>query len=152
MRKPKQKSKILRRPSLTYNSREERERKNEDRKFVIVVSELVDTNTFTEAHELMGEPDTAAELPVPGDPRGYTSELPGDTGRDPSELPTSGDKAKEDLADVICGIAELAADVPVELPAVCAGKLEPDANMKTAQDQTPPLPSAVEAPETSGCV
>jgi hypothetical protein len=115
LRKPRQKSTIMRRPSLTYNSREERERKNEDRKFVIVVAELVHNDTPVELHELMGEL-YRAELPVPGDPRGYTSELPGDTKLHPLELPDNEDKAKEDLADVFCGISELPADVPTELP------------------------------------
>ena len=34
-----------------------------------------------------------------------------------SELPENEDMTKEDLADVICGMAELPADTPVELPA-----------------------------------
>lgn len=128
MRKPKQKSKIMRRPSLTYSSREERDRKNEDRKFVIVV-ELIDTDTSTEVHELVGD-SIRAEMPVPGDPRGFTSELPADTRLRPLELPTIEDEAKEDRADIICGITELAADVPVELPTGCTEKTQSDANTK----------------------
>lgn len=141
MRKPKQKSKIIRRPSLTYSSREERERKNEDRKFVIVI-ELIDFDTSTEAHELAGEPDRS-EMPVPNDPRAFTAELPGDTRLKPLELPTSEDKSNEDRADIICGIAELPANVPVELPAGCTEK--------TLHSHTLPLISDVKASETSGC-
>lgn len=141
MRKPKQKSKIIRRPSLTYSSREERERKTEDRKFVIVV-ELDNIDASTEAHELEGEPGRA-ELPVPGDPCAFTAELPGDIRLNPLELPTSEDKSKEDRADIICGIAELPANVPVELPAGCTEK--------TLYSHTLPLTSDVKAPEKSGC-
>jgi hypothetical protein len=69
LRQPKQKSRIIRRPSLTYISKEERERKEGDRKFVIIVAELVNNDIPTEVHELMGEPDRAKM------PRGCTSEF-----------------------------------------------------------------------------
>jgi hypothetical protein len=130
LRQPRQKSKIIRRPSLTYNSREERERKNEDRKFVIVVAELIDNDTPTGLHELMGELDRV-EMPVPGDPRGYTTELPGDTRLHSLELPNNEDKAKEDLADTVCGVAELPADVPIDFPAGGVKETGLDDNMKT---------------------
>jgi hypothetical protein len=109
MRKPKQKSNIIRRPAFTYNNKEERERKNEDRKFVIVVAELVNIDTPTEVHELMGEPDRANM------PRECDSELPRDAMLHQVELSYNEDKTQEDLASVIFGIAEL--PVPVELPA-----------------------------------
>jgi hypothetical protein len=142
LRKPRQKSTIMRRPSLTYNSREERERKNEDRKFVIVVAELVSNDTPVGLHELMSEPDRT-ELPVPGDPRRYTTELPGDTRLHPLELPSNEDKAKEDLADIIYGVAELPADVPTGLPAGGVEKTGLDDKMETAESHTQTLPRAV---------
>lgn len=126
MRKYDKKSKVIRRPSLTYSNREERERKNEDRKFVIIVSELASAGTSTHVNELAAEYNRA-ELPVPEDPRAYVSELPGDEKLKHSELPTDEDVAKEDLADIVCGIAELPADIPVELPVDCADKEKTEA-------------------------
>jgi len=114
MRKPKQKSNIIRKPSLLYKEREERERKREDRKFVLVVTRLDHTSQSpAEVHELAGDAHRA-EMPVPDDPRCHTAELSGDTTLRPSELPTANDKAKEDMADVICGICEAPGDAPVE--------------------------------------
>jgi hypothetical protein len=78
LRQPKQKSRIVRRPALTYISKEERERKDEDRKFVIIVAELVNNDIPTEVHESMGEPNRVRM------PRGCTSELPTHV---PIELP-----------------------------------------------------------------
>lgn len=117
MRKPKHKSSVMRKPSLLYNTREERDRKREDRKFVIVVTGLENSSPSTaDVHELPVDSDRA-ELPVPGDPRGYKAELSGDSGMKPSQLPTADDLAKEDLANIICGVAELPANVPAELSA-----------------------------------
>jgi hypothetical protein len=113
-RKPKNKSRVIRRPSLTYGSREEREWRNEDRKFVIVVAETVSDQISAHAHELAATLDRAE---VSGDSREIMSELPADSKCRPSELPNNEDMAKEDLADVLCGVAELPADIPVELPA-----------------------------------
>ena len=112
-RKPKKKSRVIRRPSLTYSSREEREWRNEDRKFLIVVAEIVSEQTSAHAHELAADLD---RVELSGDSRGIP-ELPVDSKVMLSELPNNEDMAKEDLADVICGLAELPADTPVELPA-----------------------------------
>jgi hypothetical protein len=110
MRKPKQKSSIVRKPSLLYKERDERERKREDRKFVVVIAELGRTiQPPAEIHELAGDTHRA-EMPVPGDPRCHTAELPGDAELRPSELPNADDKAKEDIADVICGVSEVPGD------------------------------------------
>jgi hypothetical protein len=117
MRKPKQKSSIIRKPSLLYREGEERERKRKDRKFVVVVTELSHTNPSpAEMHELAGD-IYRAEMPVPDDPRYHTAELLGDTTLTPTELPTADDKAKKDMADVICGVSEVPGDTPVELRA-----------------------------------
>jgi hypothetical protein len=117
MRKPKQKSSVMRKPSLLYKERGERERKREDRKFVVVVAELDHAiPSPVELHELVGD-SYRAEMPVPDDPRCHTAELPGDAGLRPSELPTADDKAKEVMANVICGVSELPGDNPVKLRA-----------------------------------
>jgi hypothetical protein len=116
MRKSKKKSTVIRRPSLTYSSREEREWKNEDRKFVVVVAELVSDETRAHTYELATDIDRA-EMPVPSDPRALVTELPGDSNFRLAELPNNEDMAKEASTDVVCAMAELQADVPVELPA-----------------------------------
>ena len=115
MRKSRNKSKVVRRPSLTYRSRDEREWKHEDRKFVVIVAELVHDENTAYAHELATD-SGRAEMPVPGDPRTFVTELPGDSNFGPAELPNNEDMAKEDLADVLCAMAELPAAVSAELP------------------------------------
>ena len=112
-RKPKKKSSFIRRPAVTYSTREEREWRNEDRKFVIVVAETVSDQTSANLHELAA---TLDRVEVSGDSRDI-SELPVESKLALSELPNNEDMAKEDLADVICGLAELPADTPLELPA-----------------------------------
>jgi len=150
MRKPKQKSSIIRKPSLLYNSREERDRKREDRKFVIVVTGLDNLSPSTaEVQELPVESDRA-ELPVPEDPRGYKAELPGDSGLKPAQLPTADDLAKEDLANIICGVAELPADIPAELPADGPSEIKksgPGDQKLVALDDMLPPPLAVKSSE-----
>jgi hypothetical protein len=111
MRKPKKRSSVIRRPSLTYSSREEREWRREDRKFVIVVAEIVSDQTSTHVHELAATLDRAE---VSGESQ-MISELPVKSTCGPSELPNNEDMAKKRVADVICGLAELPADIPVEL-------------------------------------
>lgn len=105
-----------------YSNREERKRKNEDRKFVIVVTELASDGSSTGVQELVGD-SVRAELPGPENPRCVTSELPGDTLSSPPELWIA--KGDASRADEICGIAELPADVPTELPARPAEDTKP---------------------------
>lgn len=112
-RKPKKKSRVIRRPSLTYSSREEREWRNEDRKFVIVIAEVVSGQTSAHIHELAATPD---RVEVSGDSEAI-SELPVGNKVTLSELPNNKDIAQGNLADVMCGIAELPTDTLVELPA-----------------------------------
>jgi hypothetical protein len=114
MRKPKKNSRTIRRPSLTYSSREEREWRNEDRKFVVVVAEIISDQSSANVHELTANTES---VEVSGDSPGCVSELPVESKCRPSELPNNEDMAEEDLADVIYGIAELSADTRVELPA-----------------------------------
>lgn len=120
-RKPKKKSSIIRRPAVTYSTREEREWRNEDRKFVVVVAEVVSDQASTHVHELAA---TLDRVEVSGDSRAI-SELPVESKSELSELPNNEDMAKEDLADVICGMAELPADTPVELSADSADGKRP---------------------------
>lgn len=96
-----------------YSNQEDRKRKNEDRKFVIVVTELANDSSSTGVQELVGD-SVRAELPGPENPRCVTSELPGNTLSSPAELSIT----KEDASRTgdTCGIAELPADVPTELP------------------------------------
>lgn len=112
MRKPKKKSSVIRRPSLTYSSREEREWRHEDRKFVIVVAETVGDQASAHVHELAANLD---KVELSGESR-VISELPVESKYGPAELPNNEEMAKEDVANVICSLAELPADVSVELP------------------------------------
>ena len=113
MRKAKKKSRVIRRPSLTYSSREEREWRNEDRKFVIVVAEVANDQASARVHELAAGLD---RVEVSGESQ-VISELSVESKTRLLELPNNEDMAKEDLVDVICGVAELPADTPVKLPA-----------------------------------
>lgn len=110
MRKPKKRSSVIRRPSLTYSSREEREWKHKDRKFVIVVAETVGGSAHV--HELAANLD---KVELSGESR-VISELPVESKYWPAELPNNEDMAKQDPTDAVCGMAELPADTPVELP------------------------------------
>lgn len=151
MRQPNHKSKIMRKPTLLYDTREERERKREDRKFVIVVSRLDDSGPSHEnAQELEAE-TVRVELPVAEDPRNDKAELPGDEEHVAKELPMPGDQAKEDLANVYCQVAELPADVPTELPASLPehlGKLKLEGDGSLTRETLIPLPLDVKAKES----
>jgi len=71
------------------SSKEERERKKEERKFVIVMTRLDDEGVPVEAlHELDATCDVV-EMPVPPDARTFAVELPGDERSMPVELPAS---------------------------------------------------------------
>lgn len=156
MRQPNHKSKIMRKPSLLYGNKEERERKKEDRKFVIVVSRVDDSGpSQRDAGELEGDTSVKAELPVADDPRTFKAELPGDLDHKPQELPTPKDQAKEDLADVYCKVAELPGDVPVELPAsfpedMKKMKLQGDISPTDGTLLPPPLDVKARGPEKTG--
>lgn len=115
MRKPRHKSSVIRKPSLLYKEREERARKREDRKFVVVVAELYLTTRSSpeEIHQLVGD-TRRAEISVLDDPRCHTAELPGVPNLGLSELSSADDMAKEDVTDVICGISEAPGDMLVE--------------------------------------
>lgn len=96
------------------NSKEERERKKEERKFVLVLSRLDDNGVPTQALQELDATSDVVEMPASHDPTTFTAELPGDEGRMPVELPAG--LAPLDLKpDLPSGsIAELPADMPVE--------------------------------------
>jgi len=88
---PEQKSKIFRKETGWYGKREDRERKRDERKFVLVVNKL---NTFHEtrpgnAQELGADgSNMIAELPNRDDPKVTMAEAPGDFEQPaPVELP-----------------------------------------------------------------
>ncbi|KAK0927592.1 hypothetical protein LTR91_011704 [Friedmanniomyces endolithicus] len=82
----------FRKPASLYSSREERDKKREDRKFVIVVTKLEQesqpTSTLEQISEMAAEgPGAMSELPVTEDAKFNVVELPGDTTMMPVELP-----------------------------------------------------------------
>lgn len=108
MKNEEQKTKAFRKPALLYSKREERERKEQERKYVIVVTKLDADGAPTEAikamernEEVAGDPAAAAAgtkgsvappenvAEMPGDThQGFLiPELPGDDGLGMAELP-----------------------------------------------------------------
>lgn len=80
------KSNIIRKGTWLYTKREDRERKQEERKFVIVVTKLDEKGVPSGAvHELVGDP--IAELPAQEEAKYEVTELPGDEVQIPVELP-----------------------------------------------------------------
>ncbi|KAK1810687.1 hypothetical protein LTR12_014928 [Friedmanniomyces endolithicus] len=82
----------FRKPASLYSSREERDKKREDRKFVIVVTKLDHESQSTSALEQISEmaaegPGAMGELPATEDAKYNVAELPGDTMIMPVELP-----------------------------------------------------------------
>jgi len=82
----------FRKPASLYSSREERDKKREDWKFVIVVTKIEQERQPTGALEQISEmaaegPGAMGELPATGDPKFNVAELPGDTAIMPVELP-----------------------------------------------------------------
>ncbi len=87
------KSRFFQKPASLYSSTEDRERKREERKFVIVVTKLDDEGQPTEAlHELAGE-HGPVEIGSSGGPTSQAVELPAEVHR-PVEL--AGDFARVD--------------------------------------------------------
>lgn len=108
-------SKAVRKHSLLYSSREERERKREERKFVLVVTPL--DGRFVqhsgEASELPAS-DEALEMPVQADVSTFTTELPGSEGSKSVELPTT-------RVDAESTVGQQVFELPAELPASFGG-------------------------------
>ncbi|KAK4554816.1 hypothetical protein LTR86_007964 [Recurvomyces mirabilis] len=84
------KGKSLRKPASLFDSREERDIKREQRKFVIVISKLDGESRpmegLDEAQEMAAE-DVVTELPVVDGAKYNVAELPGDEGMYAVELP-----------------------------------------------------------------
>ncbi|KAK1813525.1 hypothetical protein LTR12_012094 [Friedmanniomyces endolithicus] len=83
----------FRKPASLYSSREERDKKREDRKFVIVVTKLDQeegqpASALEQINEMAAEgPGAMGELPATEDAKYNVAELPGDTTIMPVELP-----------------------------------------------------------------
>jgi len=83
----------FRKPASLYSSREERDKKREDRKFVIVVTKLDQeegqpASALEQISEMAAEgPGGMGELPATEDAKYHVAELPGDTTIMPVELP-----------------------------------------------------------------
>jgi len=90
MKNKDQKSKIFRKETHWYGKKEERDRKREERKFVIVITKLDEEGKPTEAAQELGAegPALMAELPNSEDPKVHMAEMPGDFEQPaPVELP-----------------------------------------------------------------
>lgn len=88
LKNPGQKSKALRKGAFLYSKREDRERKREERKFVIVVTRLDEAG---QAVEDLKEDDAAERSPVEigsSDEPAKIAELDADFGLNPVELPS----------------------------------------------------------------
>lgn len=90
MKHPDQKSRLLRKGTHWYPTRQERDKKRADRKFAIILTKLDDDGKPADAlHELSSGSEAAVipELPSGEDARYNIAEMPGDEGRMPVELP-----------------------------------------------------------------
>lgn len=107
-----QSSKMVRKPALFYSDPNERNRKREERKFVIVVTKLDDEGEPTEAvQELAGKENKVAEIGSSGEPNFTIAELPGEDGVVPVELPAEyGAGAAEKKLEPPSGYVEMAGD------------------------------------------
>ena len=84
----------FRKPTGLYSTREERDRKRDERKFMIVVTKLAPDgqplDAINEASELLAEgPGAMPELPASDDARYSATEMPGDETLMPVELPAT---------------------------------------------------------------
>ncbi|KAK5122279.1 hypothetical protein LTR85_004190 [Meristemomyces frigidus] len=90
MKRPEQQSRLFRKETHWYGTKEEKDRKRAERKFVLVVTRLDGDGEPTEAlHELSGGVEAAVipELPTEEDAKYNVAELPGDESSVPVELP-----------------------------------------------------------------
>ena len=111
MKNPGQQSKTFRKPAMWYSSREDRSRKEEERKFVIVVTKLDEDGQPTEAiQELEGTDAAPVELAGSGDPSHSVAELPGDEGAVPVELPAEISYGAEKKFEPPTGYIEMDSD------------------------------------------
>lgn len=119
MKNPDQKSKAFRRPAVSYNSREDRARKTEERKFVLVVTKLDEEGVPSEAlKSLEGKEGAPVEIGSSGEVSSAIAEAPGDEefayAELPAEMPTA---ANEKKLDPPVGYVEMEGSTYVEMDA-----------------------------------
>lgn len=129
LKNPDQKSKAFRKPALFYSNREDRERKTDERKFVLVVTRLDAEGKPSEAiHELGGADGEPLEIGSSGDVSSKIAEMPADEGNVyvelPAELPAS---AGEKKLDPPGGYVEMDGDNSYTLEKMHLVEADPDA-------------------------
>jgi hypothetical protein len=101
-------SKLFRKPAAFYNTNEERERKRDERKFVIVVTKLDDEGQPTEAlQEIAGSDAKPVEIGSSGEPEAV--ELPAEV-HVPVELPAGSEYSMDKKAEDMSGYVEMDSD------------------------------------------
>lgn len=121
MKNPGSRSKKFRKPVSFYSSKDDRARKEDERKMMIVVTRLDEDGQPTEAmHELaaadtgpveLGSGDVSSTIPeLPGDEGMVPVELPGDEGAVPVELPAESSYSAEKKVDPPSGYVEMSSD------------------------------------------
>ena len=110
MKNPNQ-SKTFRKPTLMFSNPEDRERKREERKFVIVVTKLDEDGQPSEAlNEFAGKEETTpVEIGSSGEPEFSVAELPGDEAMDPVEMPADSVEVEKTM-DPPSGFIEMDSD------------------------------------------
>lgn len=131
MKNPEQKSKSFRKPTLFYSNREDRERKTDERKFVLVVTKLDEDGQPMEAiKELRGTDIAAVEIDSSGDVSSTIAEMPADEANVyvelPAELPAS---AGERKLDPPAGYVEMDGDNSFMMDKMHLVEADPDAEM-----------------------
>ena len=128
MKNPEQKSKAFRKPAIMYSNREDRDRKLEERKFVLVVTKLDDEGIPSQAiQELAGEDSGAVEIGSSGDLSSKIAEMPADKGNVYVELPAempAGVWDKEKKLDPPEGYVEMEGSPYVEMDGDNSATLE----------------------------
>jgi hypothetical protein len=119
MKNADQKSKSFRKPAVMYSNREDRVRKTEERKFVLVVTKLDEDGVPSEAlHHLEGKDGAPVEIGSSGDMAPPIAEMPGDEGNVyaelPAEMPTA---ANEKKLDPPVGYVEMEGSTYIEMDA-----------------------------------
>lgn len=113
LKNPNQKSKAFRKSALLYSNREDRERKRDERKFVIVVTRLNEDGQPMEALERLGMDEKSSgvvEIGSSDEPSASVSELPGDLAVDPVELPSENVLKEKPSAEPPAGYVEMSSD------------------------------------------
>ena len=111
LKNPDGRSKRFRKPASMYSDKNERARKEEERKFVMVVTKLDEEGQPTEAiAELAGAETTPIELSATENPSFSVAELPGDESVEPVELPAITTPSAEKKFDSPGGYVEMSSD------------------------------------------